>query len=79
MSDVLNTFDSNGVGGDDNQDINMASPSQSSPMPASSTGTTGGAASVSNTTSNNTTSSSSNSINANAKSTTGPENQPVRK
>lgn len=82
MSDNFHNFDSNGAGGDDSQDIIMASPSQSSPMANSNSNSTGAgtgtAGGNSSTMQNNAGSSSSgNSASSNTKSLTAGESQPV--
>lgn len=81
MSDIFNSFDSNGAGGDDSQDILMASPSQSSPMAnnsnSNSTGVLGG---ISQTVTNNASgSSAAGTANSNTKTASGAESQPIRK
>ncbi|XP_073841709.1 TATA-box binding protein associated factor 12 isoform X1 [Musca autumnalis] len=72
MSDIFNSFDSNGAGGDDSQDIIMASPSQSSPMANNSNSNSAGQ------TANSTSAGSGgNATTSNAKSSSGAENQPI--
>lgn len=75
MSDIFNSFDSNGAGGDDSQDIIMASPSQSSPMATNSNSNSAGV--IGQTANNASTGSGSNATTSNAKVSTGAENQPV--
>ncbi|XP_005180880.1 transcription initiation factor TFIID subunit 12 isoform X1 [Musca domestica] len=75
MSDIFNSFDSNGAGGDDSQDIIMASPSQSSPMATNSNSNSAGV--IGQTANNASTGSGSNATTSNAKASTGAENQPI--
>lgn len=73
MSAIFHNFDSNGAGGEDSQDIVMASPSQSSPM-ANTNSNTGV---IGSTTSGSMQNAGTAGNSSNVKSSSVAENQPV--
>lgn len=78
MSDIFNSFDSNGAGCDDSQDNIMASPSQSSPMANNSNSNSAGAAGGSGASqTNNTSATAGGTPNSSAKTLSGADSQPV--